>query len=320
MYKLLVVFALIAIACADENIIRLVNSNPRSTWVAGYNAKFADMSAEERRALLGTRFTFLDLPEIASENGIGLPDNYNIKDKTPNCAAHVPRDQGRCGSCWAFGASQPLAQRYCAAGHNVVLSPQYIVSCDKSNMACNGGWLDKVWNFLKKTGTPVDSCMPYTSGSAGVVPACPTKCTDGSEIKHYKSADAYRVSSSESAIMNEIYNYGAAEVAFNVYGDFFNYRSGIYHHVSGSLQGGHAVTLTGWGVENGVKYWICQNSWGSSWGESGFFRIRRGSNECGIESMVTAGKPATAPRAENKCEYECSINHRGEWTCRMVCR
>jgi hypothetical protein len=65
------------------------------------------------------------------------------------------------------------------------------------------------------------------------------------------------------------------------------YASGIYHHVSGGVEGGHAVRIVGWGVENGNKYWKVANSWNPYWGEQGYFRIKRGGNECGIENGVT---------------------------------
>jgi len=63
------------------------------------------------------------------------------------------------------------------------------------------------------------------------------------------------------------------ETGFTVYEDFMSYKSGIYHHVSGEVAGGHAVKMIGWGNEGGVDYWICANSWGPEWGEKGFFRI-----------------------------------------------
>jgi len=81
------------------------------------------------------------------------------------------------------------------------------------------------------------------------------------------------------------------ETSFNVYSDFMNYKSGIYQHTSGYLEGGHAIKILGWGVEGGVDYWICANSWGTSWGEDGFFRIAYG--ECGIDSAVYGCTPST---------------------------
>jgi len=80
---------------------------------------------------------------------------------------------------------------------------------------------------------------------------------------------------------------GPVETAFTVYEDFENYAGGIYHHVTGEEAGGHAVKFVGWGVENGTKYWKVANSWNPYWGEAGYFRILRGSNEGGIEDQVT---------------------------------
>ena len=79
------------------------------------------------------------------------------------------------------------------------------------------------------------------------------------------------------------------ETGFNVYADFMSYKGGIYVHESGSLQGGHAVVILGFGTEDDVNYWICQNSWGPNWGENGYFRIKMG--ECGIDSDCYAGSP-----------------------------
>merc|ERR1719335_1419916 len=84
---------------------------------------------------------------------------------------------------------------------------------------------------------------------------------------------------------------GPISVAFTVYEDFENYDSGIYHHKSGGNLGGHAVRIVGFGTSKGAsgqKYWKVANSWNPYWGEKGYFRIRRGSNECGIEGEAVA--------------------------------
>jgi len=86
--------------------------------------------------------------------------------------------------------------------------------------------------------------------------------------------------------------YGPVEAAFTVYEDFLNYKSGVYHHVTGSQLGGHAIKILGWGVDNATPYWIVANSWNTDWGNQGFFWIKRGTNECGIESGVVAGQIA----------------------------
>merc|ERR1712228_795515 len=83
-------------------------------------------------------------------------------------------------------------------------------------------------------------------------------------------------------------NDGPVETAFTVYSDFENYASGVYQHTSGTILGGHAVKIVGWGTDNNVNYWKVANSWNKYWGENGYFRIRRGTNEAGIEEQVTS--------------------------------
>ena len=74
-----------------------------------------------------------------------------------------------------------------------------------------------------------------------------------------------------------------------VYADFVNYKSGVYHHVSGQLLGGHAIRILGWGNEDGTDYWLVANSWNEDWGDQGFFKIVKGKDECGIEDGAVAG-------------------------------
>lgn len=85
-------------------------------------------------------------------------------------------------------------------------------------------------------------------------------------------------------------SFGPVETGFTVYEDFPAYKSGVYSHQTGKSLGGHAVKFIGWGVEKDVPYWIVANSWNDDWGEKGFFRIKRGNNECGIENSVVAGQ------------------------------
>jgi C1A family cysteine protease len=85
-------------------------------------------------------------------------------------------------------------------------------------------------------------------------------------VKYYKCADNVHVQG-EMNIKNEIMTNGPVETQFNVYEDFMNYAGGVYHHVSGSMLGGHAVKVLGWGTDSGRNYWLCANSWNTSWGE-----------------------------------------------------
>jgi len=130
-------------------------------------------------------------------------------------------------------------------------------------------------------------------------PDGPKKCDADAEAPHANfEDDKYTfegqtiTAHGEANIQQAIMQGGPMEVAFTVYSDFENYASGVYHHVSGEMAGGHAVKVVGWGVDNGVKYWKIANSWNPYWGEKGYFRIRRGTNEGGIEDQAVASSPS----------------------------
>ena len=146
---------------------------------------------------------------------------------------------------------------------------------------------------------------PYPSEGAPGCPSasspkCPRSCDANAEAPH-RDFEADKISfsgtiqtaSGEQQIQKMIMEGGPVETAFTVYSDFENYAGGVYHHVSGSMAGGHAVKFVGWGVDNGVKYWKVANSWNPYWGEKGYFRIVRGTNEGGIEDQVV-GSAASA--------------------------
>lgn len=223
-----------------------------------------------------------------------LPTNWDPRSdaRTSKCI-HPIRDQAQCGSCWAFGATEALSDRFCLAGQDVILSPQDLVSCDYNNYGCNGGYIGLTWNYLQNPGAVAESCFSYASQS-GNAPGCPNNaCPNGGAWKKYKCASGTIVNpTTVSAIQTELYNNGPMEGAFTVYQDFFSYSSGVYYHVSGGVAGGHAIKIIGWGVENGLNYWLCANSWNTSWGMQGFFKIKQG--DCGINQQVYACKPSVA--------------------------
>jgi cathepsin B len=308
MIKVLALFlALIAVCFAEvdyfaqpaiqADMIREINADPESTWKAGINPIFKDMTlADVKKKLLGARAINMIPGNFPAPRGkyapTDLPASFDARQKWPQCI-HAIRNQAQCGSCWAFAASEVLSDRFCIASSgsvNLVLSPQYLVSCDSSDYGCDGGYLANSWQFLQNTGIPTDACYSYTSGG-GDSGDCKDTCDDGSAIKTYKASKVVTPSSVED-MQNELYNNGPIEVAFSVYRDFLSYTSGVYQHKTGGLLGGHAVKAIGWGVSNGTPYWIIANSWGASWGMQGFFWIKRGSNECGIESNVITGTPA----------------------------
>jgi cathepsin B len=157
-----------------------------------------------------------------------------------------------------------------------------MVSCDTGDFGCQGGYLNVANNFIVSHGIPTDKCVPYVSGG-GASSACKSTCSDGSAKQEYKGKSVSTASGAAS-VKSLIAASGPVETGFTVYEDFFAYKSGVYHHVSGGVAGGHAVKILGWGVESGVNYWLCANSWGTGWGLSGFFKIKQG--DSGIDQQV----------------------------------
>ena len=100
------------------------------------------------------------------------PSSFDSRTNWPG-KIHNIRDQGRCGSCWAFGATEAVSDRFnIQLDMDVVLSPQELVSCDGGNYGCNGGFLNKAFDFLAKHGVVADKDYPYTSGTSGRTGSC----------------------------------------------------------------------------------------------------------------------------------------------------
>lgn len=277
-----------SIPILDDAIIESVNSR-NIGWTAGRNNRFEGVSIAAAKRLLGVVIpgSAVNCPAAnASLDVSDLPDSLDTRTKWPNFI-HPVRDQARCGSCWAFAASEVLSDRlaiYSNGAKNFVLSPQGLVSCDTVDHGCGGGWPTDAAKFLVSTGIPTDVCEPYAS-AGGAVPTCPATCADGSAKTLYKY-QSWSYAIGEQAMIAALQT-GPIAVAFAVHSDFFQYKSGVYNWDNKTgLAGYHAVKVIGYGKTadaTPLPYWIVQNSWGPAWGEAGTFRIARGSNMCGME-------------------------------------
>lgn len=262
---------------------------PGLTWKAGINPRMASMTEAEIKARLMPITKIPATAPRAESRVLGdIPESFDSRTVWPGSVGPV-RDQASCGSCWSFSAIGDFGARRVVAGLDkqfVQYSEEYPVACDSKDMGCNGGSILYVHMFLKNTGVPTDACVSYKSGD-GNTKACPLTCDDGSEIKLVK-AKGYRVMETIDDMYDELSKRGPIQGEFFVFEDFQYYESGIYQHETGKLLGGHGILIVGWGVEDGTPYWIIRNSWGPDWGEDGYFRILRGSNECLIESASAA--------------------------------
>lgn len=197
---------------------------------------------------------------------------------------HEIHNQGRCGSCWAFSAASVVADRCCLRLKDQGwLSPQELVSCDKTNDACKGGWEYDALVYVAKNGLVREACFPYKA----VATTCPSKCVDGSDwASAHVCKCKTRVFCRGGKEMQACMQSGPITAGMDVYKDFVYYKGGVYHwdHKS-AMAGGHAVRCYGYS-DQPEFHWMCANSWGTNWGEKGFFRI--GGGESGIDTQVAS--------------------------------
>jgi cathepsin B len=281
-----VLFALLIVSVlCNKEIVDYINSHDFG-WKAQHYDRWDGWTMEDFRNYFNLRPSKASV--IVNDVADNLPDSFSWETKEPNCDYKV-RNQADCGSCWAFGLVEALGDRFCIfCSKNIKLAAQDPVSCDNTDYGCGGGYLNNAWEYATNTGIVLQSCFPYVSGD-GHVPPCPApNCPGTGSWTKYKASNPHEVTG-ETPIMTELYNKGPVEFSMKVYQDFLSYKTGIYQHKTGGFLGYHAIKGIGWGVQSGTKYWIIENSWGTSWGQQGIFWILKGTDECLIEDGVYAG-------------------------------
>lgn len=305
-----------------NELVDLVNNDPNATWtaVAPRDNIFGSWTEDEIRSLFGLTIEPYQTTMLRGSaqptfdslyTDADIPKNFDSRNgKNAGCLKPI-RDQAQCGSCWAFGAAETLSDNLCVMGQDAgVLSPQDLVSCDLKNKGCNGGDLIDAWAYLANTGIVTDQCMPYTAFN-GTRGTCEEHGCEKFKCKAGKSSEGstYNFLSEASDIKWAVLNFGSAETGFYVYEDFMNYKSGVYKastDKSNMVLGGHAVKIVGWGHDAVAgDYWTVANSWGTSWGMSGYFKIALddkqsgfalgGAFNCGDLSPAPAPSPAPGP-------------------------
>ncbi|KAL7077187.1 hypothetical protein ACQ4LE_003591 [Meloidogyne hapla] len=247
---------------------------------------------------------------------------FDVRDKWPGCRPIISyvQDQAFCGCCWAVSTASCYTDRYCIDrakkglstpnDANNIFSAFDILSCAKPN-GCEGDYPYTAWEWIRKygvsTGTDYprrNGCKPYPFSPTEKNPTtkpCTQSCTNrgwripyNNDRKHYISK--FDNIKGEQAIKNELQRNGPVVARFYYYEDLGAHRDGIYRHVWGAGgKDGHAFVIVGYGIRTcgNVKlpYWIIRNSWGTNFGEGGFFKFLRGKNECGIEDYISYGIP-----------------------------
>ncbi|XP_054458258.1 procathepsin L [Anoplopoma fimbria] len=253
--------------------------------------KYGDLTRQEYQVLQGAVINsqFVKRGKTASSKKLRHNakkfDAYVVDYRNMGYVTEV-KDQGFCGSCWAFSTTGAIeGQIYKKTGQLVSLSEQNLVDCSRSygTYGCNGAWMANAYDYVITNGLQSTNAYPYTSVDT-------QRCYYDSRqaVAHIKD---YRFipKGDEQALADAVATIGPITVAMDAdHASFLFYSSGIYDEPQCNPNNlSHAVLLVGYGSEGGQDYWIIKNSWGSSWGEGGYMRmVRNGRNTCGIVSYA----------------------------------
>jgi C1A family cysteine protease len=253
----------------DERVIRL-----------GFVPPPDEMSLEE--AVRADEAAPTVTPDVIAAEAIGAPAAFDHRNVGGSNFTTPVKDQGGCGSCVAFGTVAVMETTYRRqindAGFAVDLSEAHLFYChgaEEGRNCSNGWWPDRALDKARDKGVTFESIYPYTGSQQA--------CQVGSGWQNHLARVSGRTRLDTRAKMKDwLSTRGSITGCFIVYQDFFSYSSGVYRHVSGAERGGHCVEIIGYNDAQGC--WICKNSWGTSWGENGFFRIAYG--QCQIETWA----------------------------------
>jgi C1A family cysteine protease len=240
--------------------------------------RFADRTQEEFEKLLNYEPAPESLRGDATE--VEVPPyegTESLVDWTGKYTTPV-KDQGYCGSCWAFAASEQIesdAMRQLKTSY--VLGPQQMVSCDKKDGGCNGGRQETAYSYIQSCGgQEQEKDYPYTSGKSGQNGSC-----QENKNKFVLGVKSYHTVRGESSMANYVKSSGPLSIAVDA-STWNSYRGGIMSNCGTRIN--HAVQAVGVDTSKG-GYWKVRNSWGKSWGESGYIRLAYGQNTCGLASQ-----------------------------------
>lgn len=285
------------------NLAKIEGANARGFSHTLAVNEFADVSPDEFAAqhfgMGGTeqlRAAMGDVPHLGTHRYSGAELAGSV-DWVQQGAVTPVKNQGQCGSCWAFSSTGALEGAWqIATGKLVSLSEQQLVDCSKNgNQGCNGGSMDLAFQYLENH--PVcteDSYAYHAVGGACAESTCTAGIPKGGVVG-FKDVTVKDTNALMEAVAQQ-----PVSVAIEADQSVFQfYSSGVIKSGCGA-QLDHGVLVVGYGVDNGIEYWKIKNSWGASWGEQGYVRIKRGlpaDGECGIKDgpVYPIVKKVTSP-------------------------
>ncbi len=241
------------------------------------------LSDERKRALLG-----VVVDENARAAAMVMPPQVSAPNFAPAVdwrnrgGNHVtpPKDQGGCGSCVSFCATGLVeSMASIERGQKLDLAEADLHFCSSHGANCGGWWPDQALGQVKSRGIPDEAAFPYNTAFTGPGGAPVCKLVPDRDARAVKIG-SFGALASMTDRKNHLTNVGPCSAVLEVFDDFFSYGSGVYSHVSGGLAGLHCVLVIGY--SEAEQCWICKNSWGTGWGDGGFFKIRYG--QCKIDT------------------------------------
>lgn len=248
--------------------IRQHNAAGKHTWSMAVN-HFADLTTEEFRARYvgGLRHKTTTKKSVANFTGVSIPASV---DWTTKGVVTPVKNQGQCGSCWAFSTTGSVEGIHAISTGNLVsLSEQQLVDCSgpEGNEGCSGGIMDQAFQYIiKNGGICSEEAYPYTASNG----QCHS-CQVVAKISGYQNVATDSMSALEAAIAQQPVSIAVDASSWQFYG------GGIYSSSCGQ-QLDHGVLAVGYGP----GYYKVKNSWGAGWGESGYIQLATGMNECGL--------------------------------------
>jgi len=199
------------------------------------------------------------------------------------------KDQGYCSSCWAFTAAEQLesdAIRLLGLSTSDLLSTQQLVSCDSADGGCNGGDPQEAFEYAIENGLVLESAYAYTSTS-GESGSCDSSNTDYLvSVSSYSTISGDDATTVETSMIDYVLGTGPLAVCIDA-STWSSYVSGIVSVSTSTIN--HCAQVVGVSTSDG--YWKVRNSWGSSWGESGYIYLMLNTDMCGITSMPSFTTP-----------------------------
>jgi cathepsin L len=241
------------------------------TWKAGLN-QFSDLTPAEFQAQYLTGLDIAPADTVVTAESLVAAEPANDVDWRDKGAVTPVKNQGQCGSCWAFSATGIVEGWSFTSGKGLQsLSEQQLVDCAGStgNQGCNGGWHDKAVDYLAGVGSCLETDYPYTGRDGSCKKTCKAVVTPNKS----------QMGKTEADLAKNI-EVGPVGVAVDASGGFQSYHSGVFNGPCGT-QLNHAILAVGYG-STPSKYWIVKNSWGTTWGNKGYIFMAQGKNLCGI--------------------------------------